>query len=139
MLGKKGFQCGNTIGRKQFCKLGHDTAIIGRDKCGNCKECRRKYASVHRLLNPDMHKNHALKKEFGITLVEYNKMFEAQQGLCLGCYKHQSEFKITFAVDHDHATGKVRGLLCMRCNTKVDKHSTPEVLRRLADYLERNT
>lgn len=46
----------------------------------------------------------------------YNQMFESQAGCCAICLRHQSEFKKGFAVDHDHTTGRVRGLLCINCN-----------------------
>ncbi len=61
-------------------------------------------------------------RRFGISLAEVQKMHMAQNGLCanIGCSKliraGSQENKATFAVDHDHATGKVRGLLCIRCN-----------------------
>ena len=55
-------------------------------------------------------------KEFGITLIEYNNLFEQQAGTCLICKKHQVNFKRRLAVDHCHTTGIVRGLLCSNCN-----------------------
>ena len=61
-------------------------------------------------------RNAHLKTKFGITVETYNKMFEAQGGCCRICAKHQTEVKRTFAVDHDHKTGKVRALLCNPCN-----------------------
>ena len=39
-------------------------------------------------------------------------------------------------IDHDHDTGEIRGVLCRFCNASLTKHMTPEILRRLADYLE---
>jgi hypothetical protein len=84
-------------------------------------------------------KDSQLRIRYGITLTIYNDLFNKQSGLCLGCYKHASEFKQALAVDHDHTTKKIRGLLCINCNRSLgyakDKSST---LRRLADYLDRN-
>ena len=57
-----------------------------------------------------------LKQKYGLTPEEYNRMFENQSGCCAICKKHQSEFKRRLAVDHDHGTGQVRGLLCGACN-----------------------
>ena len=60
-----------------------------------------------------------LKKFYGITLEDYNRMFAEQNGCCAMCGRHQSEFKRRLAVDHDHKTSKVRGLLCTGCNVKL--------------------
>jgi len=73
------------------------------------KRYREKYKSKYR--------NRALKNKFGITLEEYDKIFIEQNGCCAICGKHQSEVKRTFAVDHNHKTNNIRGLLCYRCNT----------------------
>ncbi len=67
--------------------------------------------------NRDKIKNYELKNRFGITLEQYNQMFEDQQGCCAICGKHQSELKLSLCVDHNHDTGKVRALLCGKCNT----------------------
>lgn len=57
-----------------------------------------------------------LESRYGITVKDYNEMFEQQQGCCEICGRHQSEVSRTFDVDHNHTTGKVRGLLCVDCN-----------------------
>lgn len=58
-------------------------------------------------------------KKYGISVEQYNEMFTAQYGCCAICNKHQSAFKRRLAVDHDHETGIVRGLLCGSCNTSL--------------------
>lgn len=60
------------------------------------------------------------KKKFGITLDDYDKMFESQKGVCAICAEKET-FTVkgrihSLAVDHDHATGEIRGLLCRACN-----------------------
>jgi hypothetical protein len=55
-----------------------------------------------------------LVRRFGITLAEYDKMFNEQGGVCKICGGTNGTIRL--AVDHDHDTGKVRGLLCTRCN-----------------------
>jgi hypothetical protein len=72
----------------------------------------------------------------GITPGIYNRMLEAQDNKCGGCLKDVDQK--TGYIDHNHDTGKVRGILCHACNISVHRHATPEVLRRLADYVERN-
>ena len=69
--------------------------------------------------NPIKRKNTMLKYEYGITLDDYNKMFNEQEGKCAICQRHQNELTRTLCVDHDHKTNKVRALLCVTCNTDV--------------------
>ena len=69
--------------------------------------------------NPIKRKNAMLKYEYGITLNDYNKMFNEQEGKCAICQRHQNELTRTLCVDHDHKTNKVRALLCVTCNTDV--------------------
>ena len=47
---------------------------------------------------------------------EYQAAFIKQKGCCAMCHTHQSELKTALAADHDHETGRKRGLLCQRCN-----------------------
>ena len=57
-----------------------------------------------------------LQKTFGISSSEYDSILVAQNGLCAICNQpNQTQYPL--AVDHDHTTGKVRELLCLRCNT----------------------
>lgn len=51
------------------------------------------------------------------TNIIYDKLFVVQKGKCAICKAHQSKIKKKLCVDHDHTTGKVRGLLCGKCNT----------------------
>lgn len=62
-----------------------------------------------------------LQKDFGISLAEYGTMFEAQMGRCAICATTEtgSPTHGHFAVDHDHDTGQVRGLLCIKCNMAI--------------------
>lgn len=77
-----------------------------------------------------------LKLKFGITPEEYDKTFEEQQGCCAICKKHSIYFKRRLAVDHDHKTGKVRGLLCMFCNTALGKFEDDvNILKNAVKYL----
>jgi len=58
-------------------------------------------------------------QKYGISLTEYNSLFEEQKGCCYICGKHQLEFKRKLAVDHDHITGQIRSLLCLSCNAHL--------------------
>jgi hypothetical protein len=61
-----------------------------------------------------------LRASHSMTIVEYDAMFNFQGGKCAACRKPETARNqfglLRLAVDHDHTTGKVRGLLCMRCN-----------------------
>ena len=56
-----------------------------------------------------------LKKEYNMTLADYDRMLEEQGGQCAIC--GTAEVDGRFCVDHNHATGEVRGLLCNGCNS----------------------
>ena len=55
-------------------------------------------------------------KKYGITWAERQTIWKKQQGRCAICDKHERHFKNRLSVDHDHRDGRVRGLLCFRCN-----------------------
>lgn len=57
-----------------------------------------------------------LQRTYGITLHRYNQMLREQNDACAICERHKSEFSKSLAVDHDHASGRVRSLLCFTCN-----------------------
>ena len=75
-------------------------------------------------------------KGIALTVQEYDAMLKAQNGLCAICQKHQNEFRIHFAVDHDHKTGEVRKLLCFPCNSGLGKFNDDlELLKKAVVYL----
>ena len=89
-------------------------SIDGRTSCcGNClnKLARNKHAKDHNII-----KNANFRRRYGIDLECYNRMFAENGGCCGSCKTHQSELSRPLCVDHDHTTGKVRGLLCFLCN-----------------------
>ncbi|MFF1540455.1 endonuclease VII domain-containing protein [Microbacterium sp. NPDC058269] len=81
-----------------------------------------------------------LRKNYGITHEEYDRMLDEQDGRCGGCGKTTDENDgRLFAVDHDHATGSVRGLLCSPCNLALgNARDSATTLRSLIAYLERH-
>jgi hypothetical protein len=71
-----------------------------------------------------------------MTLDEYNAMLAEQGGVCAVCSRPPTS-GISLHVDHDHATGRIRGLLCFRCNNALgDLEDDPALLRAAARYLE---
>lgn len=82
-------------------------------------------------------RDRVLKKNYGITLEDYNKLFSDQKGCCVICNIHQTELKRPLDVDHNHKTGKVRGLLCAKCNTGIGLfNDNVELLNKVIEYLE---
>jgi hypothetical protein len=75
--------------------------------------------------------------KYGLSRKQYNEMFRKQRGCCAICGVHQSEFKKALAVDHNHSTGKNRGLLCSACNVAIGLlKEDREVLRKAMLYLQ---
>lgn len=75
---------------------------------------------------------------FGITMEQRAKMFHEQQGKCAICKRDESKFVKSLAVDHDHKTGIVRGLLCGSCNRALGYfQESEENLREAIEYLSR--
>jgi len=81
------------------------------------KACRMTYYFANR----DKWRDCRFRNAYGITLEQYNEIREAQSGRCAICKRHESELKRALHVDHDHATGKVRGLLCEDCNVALGR------------------
>lgn len=90
-----------------------------------CIPCQRAYNQERRLL-----------KTYGITWDEYDFLLSCQDGRCAICQGKPRKYAL--AVDHDHKTGEIRGLLCSKCNHKLlgSANDDPARLRRAADYLE---
>lgn len=98
----------------------------GSWRIGKCKDCTVAESVQWRRDNPERanrtRRMGELKRKYGITSEEYENLEKAQNGVCAICGKPQnvkygrSPF---LCVDHDHTTGKIRGLLCYPCNLVV--------------------
>lgn len=79
----------------------------------------------------------ALKRRFGITQSQYDALLDAQGGRCAICQSDTPGGRWpTFHVDHDHITGKVRGILCKKCNVALGMFGdTLAGVQRAVDYL----
>ena len=74
--------------------------------------------------------------KYGITPIEYDRLYQIQQGRCAICKTHQTELGRMLSVDHNHTTGKVRGLLCDLCNSILGHaKDSVEVLETCIEYL----
>lgn len=91
--------------------------------------------------NPEKIRNNKLKHNFGITLDQYNKLLQTQNGCCAICNAHESNFNKKLAVDHCHITKKIRGLLCSNCNIAIGKlkgDKNTDLLKNAIKYLEKS-
>lgn len=111
----------------------------------NYREANRQKAKEYarRYNHSDKARNKAYLRSYNITLEDYNRMLEEQGNVCKICLQleqmlHKGNPK-RLCVDHDHTTGRVRGLLCQRCNTTLGRYEdNPELMKNLISYLEEN-
>ena len=95
----------------------------------NCKQWRQE--------NPDQVKTIRLR-QYGITLEEYRDLEQEQNFSCAICEKLSSECNKGLHVDHCHSTGKIRGLLCSKCNTAIGLlDDKPDRVHKVMNYLQR--
>ena len=88
--------------------------------------------------HPEQQRANRLQRIYGLSATDYAKMLKAQDNGCAICGKTEAEEDKRFAVDHDHETGQVRGLLCGNCNQAIGKlRHDPELLRNAIAYLEK--
>ena len=101
---------------------------------GTHREERRTYRETHRREA----RGHRLKYAYNLSQEDYDRMFVFQGGVCAICGEAQKDRNLS--VDHDHVTGKVRALLCDKCNRGLGYfNDNPASLRKAADYLERES
>jgi hypothetical protein len=107
-----------------------------QNPCKACANARR--VSQKQRLSTEARRDREYRHRYGITLADYDRMLAAQGGCCAICGTDAPTFgKGHFSVDHDHATGAVRGLLCDNCNTGIGKlRDDPAILRAALVYLE---
>lgn len=85
-------------------------------------------------------RNAQLKHKFGITLKQYNAMVMVQNYVCAICGQKETQMMneeiVGLTVDHDHITGKIRKLLCRRCNSILGYvRDNPDILEKATLYL----
>ena len=104
-----------------------------------CKQCWPKTVLTQREIDPiraakDQRKSR-LKSKYGLSLDDFNKMVETQDGKCCVCMKAVKRFH----VDHSHVTGRVRGLLCGGCNTGIGLlKDSSDICLSAYNYLEKH-
>lgn len=111
-----------------------------RERYQNDPEFRERCKAASRARDKRAKRSGRLLSQFGITADEYDALLEQQGGGCAICGRDTGDGQNRrLHVDHCHATGKVRGLLCSECNLALGKfQDDPELLRRAVDYLVRS-
>ncbi len=109
---------------------------------------KRKYIYVERSKrfyskNSEKIRNYRLNKSYGIDLSTYEKMLKEQNGLCYICNEpetalsHKKDKIKSLSVDHNHTTGKVRRLLCVKCNCLIGySRESIDLLQKVIDYFK---
>jgi hypothetical protein len=116
-LGEFGSNRSARDGRTAYCRPCHNE--VGKETA------KRLYGST---------REYHLRRRYGITVAEVDAMIEDQGGFCATCSGEPQH------VDHDHDTGRVRGVLCSNCNQALGNvRDNPEVLQNLIDYLADHT
>lgn len=98
-----------------------------------------KHKAEYRKADPEKAFDKELRTRYGITKEDYYRMLSEQDGKCAICFsdKPGSTHHKRFCVDHNKTTGKVRGLLCIKCNTGIGLlQESPENLFSAFNYLE---
>ena len=127
---------------KPVCEFYSDRSIKKDGYSFYCKKCKRKDFKIYyqknkkrigiyskeaykkQRLNPEYKEKERLThlrkgiEKYGITLTEYDRMVADQKEVCFLCGK--PELIRRLSIDHNHKTGKVRGLLCTGCNIKLE-------------------
>lgn len=98
-----------------------------KERSRSCKKYHTGYKTRRRALY--------IIRQYGITQVQYDQMFEAQCGVCLLCSKSEAVEGRKLSIDHDHKTGKVRGLLCAFCNRHLSVVDLVGI-ERITQYLK---
>jgi hypothetical protein len=125
--GKRCAKCGATKAFEEFPR--NNRQPDGRHF--NCKPCHNAQVRESRQRHGGS-RNYHLKRRYGIGATEVDAMIAAQGGRCLVCGRENPEH-----VDHDHVTGRVRGILCFTCNGGLGNFSDDvDRLRSAATYLE---
>ena len=144
-----------TLGARHYftgvpCIHGHTSLRLTKSR--QCLACARGREAKKRRDNPEIsrrwnvsaaakisYKRYQLKKQYGLALETFEDMLSAQNWKCEICESDLTGEKrhLLPNVDHDHLTGKVRGILCGQCNNGLGRFKdSPSLLRNAAIYLE---
>ena len=129
---KRCTKCGEEKPVEEF--YGRKRAVDGLEPL--CRLCKKDYSRSY--YAPERRRERALKG-YGLTIDGYGALLASQDCRCWVCGKHDDDEHKCLSVDHDHATGRIRGLLCGKCNRAIGLlGDTPETVLKAYEYLLHN-
>jgi len=130
------FPCVSKTNRRPRSQCKQCCSEKQRQTYANKPEQYRNYVRKRRIKYNNVHKRIANLKTFGLTIKDYEAMAQAQNRQCAICGIVQCASGKRLAIDHCHLTGRIRGLLCLRCNQAIGKFKDNYfLLQQAADYV----
>lgn len=128
----------------KLCRRGHDHEESGRSlrfsankACVACQRLAKEAWKTKDAARYQRTNRAAWLSKYGITIADYDRMLDGQGGMCAICGSTDPVDR-SFNVDHDHKTGRVRGLLCRWCNLLLGYAGDDTTrLDSAIEYLER--
>jgi hypothetical protein len=100
-----------------------------------CRACNQRKGRAHYQNNRASHREYSLRRDFRIGVEDYDAQLAKQRGVCAICKSPPGDTR-RLAVDHCHATGLIRGLLCQKCNHGLGQfRDNPFLLKRALQYM----
>lgn len=133
--------CKSVYGKKWNKENQEKKRIYNKQRYSDCREQIREKQNIWYKNNSEKHCDNnwkaKIKRNYGLSIEDYNNLYLKQEGKCKICERHQDDFKKRLSVDHCHKTGKIRGLLCDDCNTSLGKFRDDlKTLSNALKYLE---
>lgn len=101
---------------------------------------RQEYQKKWGLDNWKRKRDYTILRMFGITSKQYEELLKKQNYSCAICGRHETEFAKKLAIDHDHQTNEIFGLLCNNCNHRfIGKFRDPALFVKAAEYLKQGS
>lgn len=140
-------KCGESKPHSEYYKAAHRNG-----RAAWCKPCTAAYFRGYwkkrneegrkRVRTHEHHRRKTLKKKYGLTLEDYNRMFTEQGGVCCICGEAESGNPYgVLEVEHNGQTGRIRGLVCHPCNNAIMWYESAAKyphLDKVIEYLKRD-
>ena len=128
--------------KQKLCKRGHDMSITRKAHPNGdtyCSECKLQRSAGYKIKYPKRHlqyyKTSHRRKYYNLEPEEYERLLTESNNLCVICLSPPKNKSLH--IDHNHKTGKVRGLLCHGCNTALGlMKDNIDILTKAIEYLK---